>query len=149
MGTNYYLLRRVKEYESLHVGKRSAAGHYCWDCRITLCKGGNKDIHEGDKEWHETCPVCGKAPNESGWDNAAGLELGLAKSSYPIEAKHGVSSCSSFTWDISPERFAALKESRQLIDEYDRKTTVGEFRSMLKNQCPIEYIKLVGNGYFS
>ena len=44
MGTNFYLGKYVYEtkYEN-HIGKRSAAGLYCWDCDETLIIGG-KDM---------------------------------------------------------------------------------------------------------
>ena len=38
MGTNFYLNER-------HVGKRSAAGWYCWDCKQTLCADGEHNVH--------------------------------------------------------------------------------------------------------
>lgn len=48
MGTNFYLKgHRGDDDPKYHIGKRSAAGLYCWDCRITLCKGGESAIHRG------------------------------------------------------------------------------------------------------
>ena len=45
MGTNYYLKgHRGDDNPKYHIGKRSAAGLYCWDCHITLCKGGNLEF---------------------------------------------------------------------------------------------------------
>ncbi len=35
MGTNYYACDKETKEELYHIGKRSAAGHYCWDCGIT------------------------------------------------------------------------------------------------------------------
>ena len=38
MGTNFYIIDKDQEYsEGRHIGKRSAAGWYCWDCGTTLC----------------------------------------------------------------------------------------------------------------
>lgn len=56
MGTNYYwadLLEGLdddKRYDrrhelDCHIGKRSASGHYCFDCRVSLCKEGEKHVH--------------------------------------------------------------------------------------------------------
>ena len=53
MGTNYYVKTDDGE---VHIGKRSAAGWYCWDCRQTLCKGR---VHYGDG-YFDRCPICGK-----------------------------------------------------------------------------------------
>lgn len=38
MGTNFY-------FNGQHVGKRSAAGWYCWDCHKTLCADGEEFVH--------------------------------------------------------------------------------------------------------
>ena len=32
-----------------HIGKRSAAGMYCWDCDDTLCPGGKSQVHAGGR----------------------------------------------------------------------------------------------------
>lgn len=48
MGTNYYArgYRRIADMDpQYHIGKRSAAGLYCWDCGKTLCKDGESGIH--------------------------------------------------------------------------------------------------------
>ena len=44
MGTNFYKIKRVdnKIEEGEHIGKRSAAGEYCWDCRRTLSIYGDE-----------------------------------------------------------------------------------------------------------
>ena len=38
MGTNFYTTKGV------HIGKRSAAGMYCWHCRTTLCEQGEEGV---------------------------------------------------------------------------------------------------------
>ncbi|MCF7795992.1 hypothetical protein K9M42_02765 [Patescibacteria group bacterium] len=76
MGCNFYIEK--ENNETIHIGKRSAAGHYCWDCNITLCKEGEQGIHSSDSKWHERCPFCNKLPkNETIENSAAGLELGF------------------------------------------------------------------------
>ena len=57
MGCNFYTL------DNRHIGKRSDAGFYCWDCEITLCKGGGRAVHSGD-EFYNKCPKCGR-PRET------------------------------------------------------------------------------------
>ena len=83
MGTNFYWRELPKEFEKyklnvekyigavddnpdnvlLHIGKRSAAGLYCYYCGTTLCKNGADFIHtvcEPYEEWYKVCPICGK-----------------------------------------------------------------------------------------
>jgi len=132
MGTNYYTSK------GKHIGKKSAAGKYCWDCKITLCKGGIKDVHTGHSEWFDSCPECYGKPKEETLDNsAAGRELGFNKQ--PYKAKTGVASCSSFTWAIQPDE---LLKIRKIIDEYDRKFTIKEFIKILE-ECPIRYFNMI------
>lgn len=146
MGTNYYTMR------DKHIGKKSAAGYYCWDCNITLCKGGNKEVHRGcgnadhghkiacDCNWYKECPKCGKKPIRESFENSAvGRELGFNKQSY--KRKQGVASCSSFSWAINP-----LELPRKIKDEYDRIFTLKEFKQILK-ECPIQYFHSVGEEF--
>lgn len=39
MGTNFYFSNGG------HIGKRSAAGWYCWDCKQTFCVNGEEHVH--------------------------------------------------------------------------------------------------------
>ena len=136
MGTNFYLLN------GKHVGKRSAAGPYCWDCNATLCKGGEDDIHK-DREWYGSCPVCGKRPiDESLETSAAGRELGFNKSE-PIK-KTGVRSCSSFTWAMLWD--ADFTRKRTIKDEYGRRYTGKEFENILE-ECPIRFCDMIGQEF--
>ncbi len=63
VGTNFYWIKQPEEFKNndilIHIGKRSAAGHYCIDCGVTFCKDGIQDIHSGDSEWYDKCPICG------------------------------------------------------------------------------------------
>jgi len=58
MGTNYYL--KIDEceccgrYEKKHIGKRSAAGRYCFDCGVSLCVDGEDNVHKGGN-FNEKC----------------------------------------------------------------------------------------------
>lgn len=81
MGTNFYWTKIPREFENyklnvekyigdvddnpdnvlLHIGKRSAAGSYCYECGTTLNKCGTDYVHGGDNiDWYEQCPICGK-----------------------------------------------------------------------------------------
>ena len=131
MGCNFYTLK------GQHIGKRSAAGLYCWDCSRTLCMLGEQEVHRGRSGWFEKCPSCGNGPVKETLENgAAGRELGFNKSK-PTRKK-GVASCASFTWATEE---AGLKV-RKVKDEYGRKYTWAEFLEVLE-ECPIRY-KLIG-----
>lgn len=156
MGTNFYTVSDNK-----HIGKRSAAGKYCWDCKVTLCKGGDKFIHQ-DSElfsgFYDHCPKCGKKPvDEPIEESSAGRELGFNKS-IPKE-KTGVKSCSSFTWAMKPSAVLnrqlfksvygifGIAVSGQIIeDEYHQKYTLDEFYKVLE-ECPIQFEDMVGQNF--
>lgn len=156
MGTNFYIADwrdHRSDTDSMdpefHIGKRSAAGAYCWDCGITLCKGGNKTIHFSTTDWYKACPECGQRKRSEDFsESSVGRELGFNRSS--PSAKTGVSSCSSFTWAIQPTemlerittRFKELfrPNSRKLVieDEYGRKYSLDQFRAILA-ECPVQF----------
>ena len=165
MGTNFYIKKPSDDYAwderanpSIHIGKRSAAGMYCWDCNITLCADGEEYVHQchhvpsrdvryiGDYKnypevkWHKKCPKCGKAPEDEGWNGTAGRELGFNKDT-PAK-KTGVASCSSFTWAMKPDKFYKEKDVH-VWDEYGREYTNEEFEQVLE-ECPIRYYHSVG-----
>ena len=152
MGTNFYWIDNPDKLEEdsieIHIGKRSAAGLYCWDCKQTLCKDGEKEVHSGGKrnssfsalpplfrrdeaKWYSACPKCGKTFEDNGMKSAGAVELGFAKSA---DVPHtGVSSCSSFTWSQNEhkEKLAELSkdESGRLVvqDEYGDEFTATQF----------------------
>lgn len=135
MGCNFYTL------SGMHIGKRSAAGNYCWDCHITLCKDGEQKIHDVDSNWYDKCPKCGQKPiKETLEQSAAGRELGFNKNH---EEKKGIRSVSSFTWAIKPE---CLKRKRIVTDEYGMEYTMKQFQAELA-ECPICYTHLIGQEF--
>lgn len=135
MGTNFYVKGHKHDDDpKYHIGKRSAAGFYCWDCRVTLCKDGESGVHTGRSEWHEVCPKCGKPPQKESLDiSSAGRELGFNKSA--PQKKSGVASCSSFTYART------LGRIKKIVDEYGREYTRQEFEKMLE-ECPIMFSSL-------
>ena len=137
MGTNFYRVGHGHSDDPrFHLGKRSAAGFYCWDCSITLCKDGNEGIHSGRSDWYDKCPNCGKGKNEESLSNdSAGRELGFNKE--PFQKKTGVASCSSFSWARK------LGRVQKIEDEYGHKYTRKEFEQILK-ECPIQSTHLLG-----
>jgi hypothetical protein len=157
MGTNFYL-RGEGDRDERHIGKRSAAGAYCWDCGVTLCTRGKAGLHYGHP-FHDACPRCGKRPQKEGWDNStAGRELGLNKSA-PAR-KRGVGSCSSFSWDMDPRDLDAIARQCSLPaddtpdgapaalieDEYRRTYTYEDFQRML-TECPIQFTDSIGRDF--
>jgi len=133
MGTNFYTM------DGKHVGKRSAAGWFCWDCGVTLCKAGNAGVHL-NKEWYESCPKCGSKPEEESLEGGSvGRELGFNTSS-PCR-KTGVKSCASFTWAVPPE---SIRQKRSFRDGYDRRYSKEEFDAVLE-ECPIQYYDSIGH----
>lgn len=145
MGTNFYWAGVNVRYSTdpkIHIGKRSAAGMYCWDCMQILCKGGKSKIHY-DYGFYDECPRCGQKRNTKGINRGAAIELGFAKSR--TTRSTGVQGCSSFSWAQEPSkvRKRCLKLSSRwrkiIVDEYGRKMTGRQFIEMLDNNCPVQY----------
>ena len=158
MGTCFYV-RGWKQHERMdpefHIGKRSAAGPYCWDCGVTLHKGGNNKVHTSCNkpecrlqiacgcDWHKACPKCGKKPIEEGLaDGAMGRELGFNKA--PPARKTGVASCCSFSWCMDPKKF--LKKRVTVWNEYGDNFSHDEFLAILE-ECPIQSIGSIGQWF--
>ena len=142
MGTNFYFVS--ENGLERHIGKRSAAGMFCWDCGLSLCAAGHAEIHHSEARWLKECPVCGKATKQEELENStAGRELGF-NHEYP-KRKKGIASCCSFTWAISPGHFAGLKIAPNLHieDEYEREYTLEEFSATL-SECPIMFFDSIG-----
>lgn len=147
MGCNFYTLR------GKHIGKRSAAGLYCWDCGVPLNKEGESGVHKShaDNCKHKgslicnclilkVCPKCGKKPKKEGLENSSvGRELGFNKEKF--EKKTGVASCSSFSWAMRPIKANSLLFVK---DEYGRIYSGSTFRNEILAECPIQYTDLIG-----
>ena len=127
---------------TLFIGKRSAAGPYCWDCRITLCKEGESQIHMAGT-FHKQCPKCGGSSEKTEKESPVNVELGFSKPR--TEPPKGVCGASSFTFHIPfDEVKKRLKqhglESLSVIDEYDRQMTGGDFLMMIEANCPVHFL---------
>jgi hypothetical protein len=172
MGTNFYIRGHNHDTDpQWHIGKRSSAGPYCWDCRITLCKKGEQDIHMGcrkpghiacDCGWHKECPKCGAKPVKEGLEaGSGGRELGFNKSR--PKAKTGVQSCASFTWAMSPDTLSSYvsqgsagqcpccnrdydDKEKIIQDEYGDLFTWHEFLMILE-ECPVQYNDSIGQEF--
>jgi hypothetical protein len=162
MGTNFYWIGEKLGIKAesisdptLHIGKRSAAGLYCWDCNLTLCKDGNDGVHKAPSngvhhtflglnssgKWYDECPGCGKTPNIKGMPKPMAVELGFAKPE--IKRPTGVCGCFSFTYAQDRKKVRSVCEShlddKIIVDEYDREFTGAEFLTMLEMNCPITF----------
>jgi hypothetical protein len=136
MGCNFYTLK------GKHIGKRSAAGYYCWECKITLCKDGEKRIHRSDSRWYKACPKCHKKPiTETITQGAVGRELGFNKT--PFAPRTGVTTCSSFSWAMEKTNIAKV---RFVLDEYGKRFTLKEFDAIL-SECPVQYFHHIGQEF--
>lgn len=150
MGTNYYINSKKYDDISGHIGKRSAAGFYCWDCAVTLCAEGPGHVHTSNSHWLEFCPKCGagKPKEEDLSISSAGRELGFNKTK--PKKKKGIASCSSFAWGIYPHEldqiFKKLKLKYPVINEYDEKLTEGDFLDILE-ECPLQSFGLIGTKF--
>lgn len=157
MGTNFYFIEPAQRCphcdkpigeptEGEHIGKRSAAGLYCYDCDETLVRGGKASIHHSGGGSYDACPTCGaRPPDFKGLSRgAAGVELGFAQ---PEEERpKGVFTAASFSWAAEPEGENGVRavcernlEAEIIIDEYGRLMTGGAFLKMLRANCPIEF----------
>lgn len=158
MGTNFYAVKTPEEectYEN-HIGKRAAAGQYCWDCNQTFCKDGEDQIHHSkirrslwseaeNTEWYDFCPSCGAKPTETTLtDSSAGLELGFRKQRTE-GTPTGVKTVCSFRWAKFPYEY--IDEDFLVKNEYGDITTFKEFNNMLNTECPIHYYNSIGREF--
>lgn len=133
---------------NIHIGKRSAAGGYCWDCRMTLCPGGEAQIHRTEGPFLKECPKCGgKIQKEA--RNPAMVELGFEKAAQ--EAPTGVHGVCSFSW--AQEKDPVVKACKEkpdefiVVDEYGKGLTGAEFLQMLEANCPIQFFDSIGRQF--
>jgi len=159
MGTNFYWngdeerIERLLDDQAAHIGKRSAAGLYCWDDNLTLCKYGEQGIHYGgENRWYSACPKCGKTrtiidPFKSG---SVAVELGFAKPA--IIRPTGVATCASFSWAQDPDYVRRRcggwwKDMKLVRNEYGDTFTGQEFLDILATNCPIEFTDSIGQEF--
>lgn len=159
MGTNFHWLklddgRTADDFDDLgdpeiHIGKRSAAGWFCWDCMVPLVEGGATMVHQSAARCLDACPKCGAAKPERSTHNPVMVELGFAESA--VQRPTGVSGASSFSWAQTPSVVRARCEQHcddELVsDEYGRRMTGGDFLRMLNSNCPIESTRFVGRWF--
>jgi len=177
MGTNFFwkdLVRPGSTVEDndnrydpwVHIGKRNAAGPYCFDCGVTLVHndivtqfspygGRNKLVHTGQAGQSTYCPQClNEAQPETLESSAAESELGFREGPPTSEERQGVRSCSSFVWAQDPgwvlsKLLAALKndDSVAVVNEYGDEYTAHEFLENILAACPIWFTNSVGTEF--
>ena len=136
MGTNFYANDRARPASyGRHIGKRAAAGYYCWDCQRSLCKVEGRGVHDESAGWHETCPGCNQSKG--------GEPIRLRRDESAPRRKLGVASCCSFSWDIRPEQ---IRWIRKFVDDCGRVYTTGAFLEVLE-ECPIRFYDLIGTDF--
>ena len=158
MSTNFYIRgHRSSDDPLYHIGKRSAAGPYCWDCNMTLCILGEEAIHYSARNaFHAACPLCQQKPKDEGHASTGSRELGF--NSAPPARKMGVASCSSFTWAMDPDRLfkdsittplvcpccsRPFDDDKVVEDEYGKTYSMDEFKQVL-DECPVQYKNSIG-----
>jgi len=155
MGTNFYTEPLKEDYDEeldmefftdkyeAHIGKRSAAGYYCWDCEVTLKAGGEDRVHS-DGDWHDKCPKCGASKDEETLDNSStGRELGFNKEN--TSEHRGVRTVSSFNWAIEPDTLDDILNEKT-YNEYGDEFTKEELKALI-GDCPIHFTDLIGKKF--
>lgn len=138
MSTSFYLTDAVifENLPTAHIGKRSGAGLYCFDCDLTLSKNGKERLHDSPNLGrYDACLGCGAAP-----DRNATILTDMRPS--------GVARTCSFSWAQDPEIIGPLIMQYPLEplvrDEYGGIWTGQGFLDMLASSCPIQYTDSIG-----
>jgi len=126
MGMNIYRMNGE------HIGKRFAAGIWCWDCKV-YCESDTKTRTH-------TCPKCGQVLEYgTAQFNPAMRELGFDKSE---EKEHtGIDGASGFIWH-GRDREDALRrlgKPRKLKTEYGEVWPIKRFWRMFKDVIQENY----------
>lgn len=137
-----------------HLGKRSGAGLYCWDCKVTLCSGGEELIHKGSAQFLSACPKCHKTESDSFPDRFSRI-VGVVEEVRAEENDYkkptGVAGACSFTWAQDADRAIQIMMDQPdevlVEDEYGRTYTGDEFMRLLDANCPIHFRELVGQRF--
>lgn len=160
MGMNIYTIRKeplkeyddfnkkhILNYEDKHIGKRYAAGIWCWDCKVPMFDPHDTSIKGTNYEY---CRSCGKKrPDYKDMPyNGAMRELGFDKKK-PKEHS-GIDGASGFIWCIDDhyglgtskeEILYSLKDIKEVIDEYGRRMSIKEFHDIFKDVIEEQYVR--------
>ncbi len=127
MGMNIY---KLKKDGGEHIGKRWAAGIWCWDCKVRC-------FVESDEvpffKSLEACPKCGKPVTKGNGFNPAMRELGFDKTR---EHNHvGIDGASGFNWHAKDKRDALrkLRGIKKVRTEYGDYWSIKRFWRMFND----------------
>lgn len=140
MSTNYYDQKGL-----INIGKRDKGGLYCWDCHVTLCKQGNHHVLHPEALWHIHCPRCGALPSPASFFYREHIEIGVFFNHETIIPRHGVSTCSVFTWSVDPS-FIEVGKRKFITDEHNERFRISQFRAILAG-CPLQFHHLIGKTF--
>lgn len=131
MGMNVYTASKIGDCRrGTHIGKRWAAGIWCWDC------GRQLKAHDGRLD----CSRCGKSILVADLKfNPAMRELGFEKAK-PMKHR-GIDGASGFVWQVGVhglglDRAAvkkALGAAKHVITEYGDRWPISKFWAMFKD----------------
>lgn len=126
-----------------HIGKRSAAGLYCYSCNAWFHDPAACD--ERPKDQRTSCKYCG-AEHKSGMNRATSVELGFAKPE-SLRPESGVEGTCTFSWANWPDEVyhiarQAPAEMQLVVDEYGRTMTGQQFLDMLRASVSITKLSI-------
>lgn len=129
--------------ELSHIGKRSAAGLYCYSCNSWLHDPANCDTRPPEER--KTCKYCGRGA-EDGLNRATSTELGFSKAE-TTRPDGGVKGTCSFGWANWPDEVyrichAAPEDIPLIIDEYSQTMTGPEFLAMMRGSVDIAHLSI-------
>lgn len=128
---NIYTLRKDDKKWDGHIGKRYAAGIWCWDCKI-------KATHDilGLFWW---CSKCGQRTSDVTLFNPAFRELGFEKSKE--KKRVGVNGASGFIWNAENKKQALskLRGIKKVKTEYGEYWSIQRFKQMFLEVIQEDY----------
>lgn len=129
MGMNIY---KLKKNGGEHIGKRWAAGVWCWDCRVKAERDHLAMF------WF--CPKCAQRCSERTLAfNPAFRELGFDKTK---ERKHiGVDGAGGFIWHAKNKEDAKkkLKGVEKVVTEYGKRWPIKRFWRMFDDVIDVSF----------
>lgn len=126
-----------------HIGKRSAAGLYCYSCNAWFHDPAGCD--ERPKEQRTSCKYCG-AEHKPGMNRATSVELGFSKPE-TLRPESGVEGTCVFSWANWPDEVyniarQAPAEMPLIVNEYGKTMTGKEFIDMMRANVSITKLSI-------
>ena len=138
MGMNFYVFDKTSPSKrGAHIGKRSAAGVWCWDCKEEAAE--SKGVF--------FCFFCGakRSIKDKTMFSPAFRELGFDRTT--PRAREGIDGAGAFTWQLGSEgdnlgattvkeMEEKVSEIKDFINEYDEHYAADQFKAVL-SECLI------------